>query len=85
MSELPSVTNCTDIDIMLSVEKLRSVPNLQQFKDLNSICLERHHEDGWTFAKFQSALRKQASHDSAYKHPVTDMLIRLYHEREGHS
>jgi len=29
MSELPSVTNCTDIDKMLSEEKLRSVPNLQ--------------------------------------------------------
>jgi len=39
MSELPSVTNCTDIDKMVSEEKLRGVPSLQQFKHLSPFVL----------------------------------------------
>ena len=82
MSELPSVTNCTDIDKMLSEEKLRSVPNLQQFKHLSPFVLNGiMRMDG----RLQNSnLPVESKHPMIMptKHPVTDMLIRLYHERE---
>ena len=70
---------------MLSEEKLRSVPNLQQFKHLSPFVLNGFMRmDG----RLQNSnLPFESMHPMILptKHSVTDMLIRLYHEREGHS
>jgi len=85
MSELPSVTNCTDIDKMLSEEKLRSVPNLQQFKHLSPFVLNHIMRMDGRLQNSNLPLESKRPVILPTKHRVIDMLIRLYHEREGHS
>ena len=78
MSELPSVTNCTDIDKMLSEEKLRSVPNLQQFNHLSPFVLNGIMRMDGRLQNSNLPFKSKHPMILPTKHPVTDMLIRLY-------
>jgi len=85
VSELPSVTNCTDINKMLSEKKSRSVPNLQQFKHLKPFVLNGIMRMDGGFQNSNLPFESKHPVILPTKHPVTDILIRLYHKREGHS